>query len=50
MNDELKDIIYSDLYRYTGNNRRHNKLYLTYVQELLSSPEFRFISTLRRTQ
>ena len=50
MNDELKDIIYSDLYRYTGNNRRHNKLYLTYVQEMLSSPEFRFISTLRRTQ
>ncbi len=50
MSDELKDIIYSDLYRYTGNNRRHDKLFLTYVQELLSCPEFRFISTLRRTQ
>lgn len=50
MNDELKDIIYSDLYRYTGNNRRNTKVYLTYVQELFSSPEYRFISTFRRTQ
>lgn len=50
MNDELKDIVYSDLYRYTGNNRRHTRVYLTYLQELISSPEFRFLSTFRRTQ
>lgn len=50
MNDELKDVIYSDLYRYTGNKRRHTRVYLTYLQELISSPEYRFLSTFRRTQ
>jgi len=50
MSDDLKDIIYSDLYRYTGNNRRHSQVFLTYVEELMSSPEFRFISNFRRTQ
>jgi len=50
MSDDLKDIIYSDLYRYTGNNRRHSQVFLTYIEELMSSPEFRFISNFRRTQ
>lgn len=50
MSDELKDIIYSDLYRYTGNKRRLSRVYLTYLQECMSSPEFRFLSTLRKTQ
>ena len=50
MNDELKDIVYSDLYRFTGNKRHHNRVFLTYVQEWLSSPEFRFLSQLRKTQ
>lgn len=50
MNDELKDIVYSDLFRYTGNNRRFKQIYTTYLQELVSSPEFSYISTFRRTQ
>ena len=50
MNDELKDIVYSDLYRYTGNKRSHEQIFLTYIQELRSSPEFSYISALRRTQ
>lgn len=50
MNDELKDIVYSDLFRYTGNARRTNKIYTTYLQELRSSPEFNYISTMRRTR
>lgn len=48
MNDELKDLVYSDLYRYTGNSRRRKQIYLTYIEELMSSPEFSYISTLRR--
>jgi len=50
MNDELKDIVYSDLYRFTGNNRRHTKVFLTFVQEWMSSPEFRYLNSFRRTQ
>ena len=50
MTEELKDIVYSDLYRFTGNQRRHTRVYLTYIQELLSSPEFRFLDSFRRTQ
>ncbi len=50
MDDELKDIVYSDLYRYTGNARRHKQIYVTYLQELRSSPEFSYISMFRRTQ
>ena len=50
MNDELKDIVYSDLYRYTGNKRSHAQIYLTYLEEIRSSPEFSYISALRRTQ
>ena len=50
MNDELKDIVYSDLYRYTGNKRSHAKIYMTYIDEIRSSPEFSYISALRRTQ
>jgi serine acetyltransferase len=50
MTDELKDIVYSDLYRFTGNNRRNDKVFLTFVQEWMSSPEFRFLNSFRRTQ
>ncbi len=50
MNDELKDIVYSDLFRYTGNARRTKEIYTTYLQELRSSPEFHYISTMRRTR
>ncbi len=50
MNDELKDIVYSDLYRYTGNKRSHDRIFLTYIEEIRSSPEFSYISALRRTQ
>lgn len=50
MTEELKDIVYSDLYRFTGNKRRHNKVFLTFVQEWLSSPEFRYLNSFRRTQ
>ena len=50
MTDELKDIVYSDLYRFTGNNRRNDKVYLTFVQEWMSSPEFRYLNSFRRTQ
>lgn len=50
MTEELKDIVYSDLYRFTGNVRRHNKVFLTFVQEWMSSPEFRFLNSFRRTQ
>ena len=50
MNDQLKDIVYSDLFRYTGNARRTDKIYITYLQELMSSPEFHYISTMRRTR
>ena len=50
MNDELKDIVYADLFRYTGNARRAKNIYTTYIQELMSSPEFHYISTLRRTR
>ncbi|MCQ2531769.1 MAG: serine acetyltransferase [Saccharofermentans sp.] len=50
MNDELMDIVYSDLYRYTGNARRTQKIYTTYLQEKMSSPEFNYISTMRRTR
>lgn len=50
MTEELKDIVYSDLYRFTGNQRRHTRVYLTYIQELMSSPEFRFLDSFRRTQ
>lgn len=50
MNDELKDIVYSDLYRYTGNKRTHKNIKTTYFEEKLSSPEFNFISIFRQTQ
>lgn len=50
MNDELKDIVFADLFRYTGNTKRHKQIYLTYLQERASSPEFSYISVLRRTQ
>lgn len=50
MNDELKDIVYSDLFRYTGNARRTKNIYTTYIQEMMSSPEFHYISTFRRTR
>ncbi len=50
MNDELKDIVYSDLFRYTGNARRTKAIYTTYLQELRSSPEFSYISAFRRTR
>jgi len=50
MTEELKDIVYSDLYRFTGNNRRNDKVYLTFVQEWISSPEFRYLNSFRRTQ
>ena len=50
MSDELKDIVYSDLFRYTGNKRSHDRIYRTYLEELRSSPEFSYISTFRRTQ
>lgn len=50
MNDELKDIVYSDLYRYTGNKRSHDQIFRTYLEELRSSPEFSYISALRHTQ
>ena len=48
MNDKLKDIVYSDLFRYTGNARRTKHIYTTYLQELISSPEFHYISLMRR--
>ena len=50
MNDELKDIVYSDLYRYTGNTRSHKNIYTTYLEEMASSPEFSYISAFRRTK
>ena len=50
MNDQLKVIVYADLFRYTGNARRTEKIYTTYLQELMSSPEFLYISTMRRTR
>lgn len=50
MTEELKDIVYSDLYRFTGNKRRLSKVYITFVQEWLSSPEFKFLNSFRRTQ
>ncbi|MCQ2535264.1 MAG: serine acetyltransferase [Clostridia bacterium] len=50
MNDELKDIVFADLFRYTGNTKRHKQIYMTYLQERASSPEFSYISVLRRTQ
>ena len=50
MNDELKDIVYSDLFRYTGNARRFKNIYRTYIDELRSSPEFSYISAFRRTR
>ena len=50
MNDKLKDIVYSDLFRYTGNARRTKHIYTTYLQELRSSPEFHYISLMRRTK
>ena len=50
MTDELKDIVYSDLYRFTGNKRRASRVYLTFIEEWMSSPEFRFLNSLRRTQ
>ena len=50
MTDELKDIIYSDLFRYTGNARRFKNIYRTYIEELRSSPEFSYISMMRRTR
>jgi serine acetyltransferase len=50
MNDQLKDIVYSDLFRYTGNARRTKAIYTTYLQELRSSPEFSYISAFRRTR
>ncbi len=50
MNDELKDIVYSDLFRYTGNARRFKNIYRTYLDELRSSPEFSYISAFRRTR
>ena len=50
MNDELKDIVYSDLFRYTGNNRRFKRIYTAYLQERATSPEFSYISVFRTTQ
>ena len=50
MTDELKDIIYSDLFRYTGNARRYKNIYACYLQERRSSPEFSYISVMRRTR
>lgn len=50
MNDELKDIVYSDLYRYTGNVRTRKNIFATYIEELRSSPEFSYISCFRKTQ
>lgn len=50
MNDKLKDIVYSDLYRYTGNARRTKNIYTTYLQELRSSPEFHYIALMRQTK
>ncbi len=50
MNEKLKDIVYSDLYRYTGNAKRTKNIYTTYLQEILSSPEFHYISLMRRTK
>jgi serine O-acetyltransferase len=50
MTEELKDIVYSDLYRFTGNKRRLSKVYLTFIQEWFSSPEFKFLNSFRRTQ
>ena len=50
MNDELKDIIYADLFRYTGNARRYKNIYACYLEERRSSPEFSYISVMRRTR
>ena len=50
MNDKLKDIVYSDLFRYTGNARRTKHIYTTYLQELMCTPEFHYISLMRRTK
>ena len=50
MTEELKDIVYSDLYRFTGNKRRLSRVYLTFLEEWASSPEFRFLNSFRRTQ
>ena len=50
MTDELKDIIYADLFRYTGNTRRYKNIYACYLEERMSSPEFSYISTMRRTR
>ena len=50
MTDELKDIIYSDLFRYTGNARRYKNIDACYLQERRSSPEFSYISVMRRTR
>ena len=47
MNDELKDIIYSDLFRYTGNTKRHKNVFFTYIEEMRTSPEFHYISNMR---
>ena len=43
MTDELKDIIYADLFRYTGNARRYKNIYACYLEERRSSPEFSVI-------
>ena len=50
MTDELKDIIYADLFRYTGNARRYKNIYACYLEERRSSPEFSYISVMRRTR
>ena len=50
MNDKLKDIVYSDLFRYTGNARRTKHIYTTYLQEQWCTPEFHYISLMRRTK
>ena len=50
MTDELKDIIYADLFRYTGNARRYKNIYTCYLEERRSSPEFSYISVMRRTR
>ncbi|MCR4688127.1 MAG: serine acetyltransferase [Saccharofermentans sp.] len=50
MNDELKDIVYADLFRYTGNTRRYKNIFACYLEERLSSPEFTYISTMRHAR
>ncbi len=50
MTDELKDIVYADLFRYTGNTRRFKNIYACYLEERRSSPEFCYISTMRRVR